>query len=214
MDSRSGPELPNKVHVFDETVKLRDPFRRVGMLFLCLFISSAVACGPGSDPRTIDGALGKVAFAVARRDHESLFRVIDQRARHALSSIVKSRHEAARVIERSYPAEQRAEALAKLGDARTAKDAADLFRVRCPEACLRDLADRVGAVVSIEAKGDEQLVKTTRGTELRMFRGKDGWYGVVWNTQALVRERERAAAETDLVRANAQTFTRRGALDD
>jgi hypothetical protein len=149
---------------------------------------------------------------VASRDAEKLYLVIDQRARFAMASIVKARARAAAIIRHDYPAEQQASALAQFGDALDVSDPAELFRRRCTDACFADLAERVGAPVEQRVEGDELLVRTTRGGELRLFKGDDQRYGIVWNTQALSRERQRAAAEEDLVRSNAQTFAKRNAL--
>jgi len=213
MDSGSERELPNKVHVFGKTVKLHHPGQRKGFVVgTLLSLLVVVACGVGDDPRELDGALARAASALAQRDAVALFRVIDQRARHAISSISKSRRRAAALIKSSYPTAAQAEALAELGDAAIAKDEADLFRMRCGASCLDGLAAQVGAPVETRTEGDELVVKTARGGELRMFRGTDRWYGIVWNTDALSRERARAAAEFEQVQANAALYAQQGQL--
>lgn len=175
-----------------------------------LVVCTVLGCTSG-DSHTVQGALGRVADAVAAQDAEKLYLVIDQRARFAIASIVKARARAAALIRRDYPAEQQPPALAQLGDALDASDV-ELFRRRCTAGCFADLAGRVGAPVDERVEGEEIVVRTTRGTELRMFKGDDDRYGLVWNTEALARERQRAAAEEDLVRNNAQTFAKRNAL--
>ena len=211
MDSRSSPELSNKVHVFGETVKLHHPIRRAARRngsawALAVSLAVVVGCGGGDDPRGLDGALTRAAAALAQRDTAGLFRVIDQRARHALASIADSRRQAAELIRKTYPAASRDQALREIGDAANAKDAADLFRLRCDAACLDRLSEQVGAPVETRKDGAEIVVKTARGAELRMFRGSDTWYGIVWNTEALRRERDRAAAELDQVKSNAALY--------
>lgn len=213
MDSRSGPELPNKVHGFGKTVKLHHPFRDWGRgLAALMALVLVVGCGGGADPREVEGALGRAADALAQRDARALFRVIDQRARHALSAITEARRAAAALIKQGYPAAAQGPALAELGDAASAKDAADLFRMRCDAACLDGLAQQVGAPVERRDEGGEVVVKTARGSELRLYRGSDTWYGIVWNTEALSRERDRAAAELDQVKANAALYQRQNEL--
>jgi hypothetical protein len=175
-----------------------------------LAVCAVLGCTAG-DSRTVHGALGRAADAVAAEDAEKLYLVIDQRARFAISSIVKARGRAAAMIRRDYPAEQQAAALAQLGDALDATDV-ELFRRRCTSACFAELAAKVGAPVEEKTIGKEVVVRTTRGGELHLFKGDDGRYGIVWNTQALARERQRAAAEEELVRNNAQTFAKRNAL--
>ncbi len=217
MDSRSGPELPNKVHGFDKTVKLLHPFRWRGravdrLLGLALLVACTVSCGGAADPRDVDGALSRAADALAQRDARGLFRVIDQRARHALSAITESRRAAALLIKQSYPAAAQAPALAELGDAANAKDAADLFGMRCDAACLDGLSQQVGAPLETRKEGAELVVKTARGSELRLYRGTDTWYGLVWNTEALSRERDRATAELDQIKSNAAVYRQQNEL--
>ena len=171
-------------------------------------------CACGEDPRTVEGALGKAATALARRDARALFRVVDQRARHALAAVVQARREAATLIRESYPPEERPRALAALGDALAASDAADLFAARCPTACLDDLAGQVGAPAEVRSLGAVSVVRTTRGAELELYRGTDTWYGIEWHTEELMRERDRAAAELELVQKNAETYRRAAALSN
>lgn len=211
MDSRSGPELSNKVHGFDETVKHHHPFPAGASCNRFAWVSglvfaSVVACGGGSDPRELEGALSRAADALAQRDAADLFRVIDQRARHAMASITESRRNAATLIRKSYPTALQGQALSELGDAAGARDASDLFRLRCDATCLDGLSQQVGAPVETRQEGVEIVVKTARGGELRMYRGNDTWYGIVWNTEALRRERDRAAAELDQVKSNAALY--------
>lgn len=196
--------------MFGETVKRWHPLGGVRWLFLMLAVCAVLGCTPG-DSRTIQGALGRAADAIAAQDAEKLYLVIDQRARFAIASIVKARARAAAIIRRDYPVDQQASALAQLGDALDASDV-ELFRRRCTSACFADLAAKVGAPVEEKVEGEEVVVRTTRGEQLRLYKGDDGRYGIAWNTQALARERQRAAAEEELVRNNAQTFVKRDAL--
>jgi hypothetical protein len=168
-------------------------------------------CRP--DPRSIEGALAKAAAALADDEPLELFRVIDQRARHAMASIVKARHSAAEVIRASYPQAEQTRALAELGEAKDAADAAALFAQRCPAACRQELATKVGAPTEQRPDGSVTVVRTTRGGELRLFQGTDGWWGIEWHTQALARERTRASAELDLVQKNAALYRQQKALE-
>jgi hypothetical protein len=166
------------------------------------------------DPRTLGGALDAAARAVEAGDGRALFRVTDQRARDAIVSIVKDRSRAVRLIRADYPPAERSVALRALGDAAAAKDAPDLFAKRCcGAACMAKLAAELGAPVSHVERGDELEVHTTRGGSLRLRRGRDGWWGIVWNTTALFDERTRAARELVQIRANAEIYRRRRALE-
>jgi hypothetical protein len=173
-----------------------------------------VACF-SPDPRTIRGALDAAARALESRDGRALFRVIDQRTRSALASAVGDRLEAAALIRRDYPEPERSRALASLGDAAQVKDAAELFARRCSEPCMAELEAAVGAPVAEQpdARSGEVEVRTSRGGRLRLHRGKDGWWGIVWNTAAASAERTRAARELIQITHNAEVYRRRRALD-
>jgi hypothetical protein len=166
------------------------------------------------DPRSIRGALAASAHALEVRDGRKLFRVMDQRSRSAMIAIVNARREAARLIRTEYPDSERAAALAALGDARSATDAADLFTQRCVEPCMAELTAAVGAPVAEREVGESEVeVQTSRGGRLRLHRGKDGLWGIVWKTQALSEERTRAARELIQIRHNAAVYRRRRTLE-
>ncbi len=174
------------------------------------------ACGIGDtpDPRSLDGAMAYLALSLERDDSRMLFRVIDERARHAMISIVTDRRKAAELIEETYPEAERAEALRDLGDAATVADAAALFALRCDATCRRELAASVGVPVETTEDGDEVVVRTSRGATVRMYRSAQGaWWGLVWNTDALDRERDRANQALQQIERNAETYRRRRGLE-
>ena len=184
--------------------------RLAGGLVCALF---ALACQHEPDPRSVRGALDAAATAVAARDGKRLFRIVDQRARHALESIVKDRHEAARLIRTDYPEAERAAALGALGDAASVTTSADLFALRCAQACMSELAQRIAAPVSEAQMGVELVVRTARGASLRLYHGDDRWWGLVWNTDALSHERDQAAQDLLQIRTNAEVYQKRRALE-
>lgn len=166
------------------------------------------------DPRTVRGALAAASRAAQAADARQLFRLIDRRARAAMGSIVADRRQSAQSIAADYPEAERAAALAALGGAERARDAADLFAQRCAAECLTELAEQLGAPERETPRGDGELeVTTVEGRVLRMYRGKDGWWGLVWHTQALSEERTRAARERLQIEANAGVYRRRRALE-
>jgi hypothetical protein len=127
---------------------------------------------------------------------------------------VADRREAAEMVARSYPAEARAGALRELGDAATAADAKALFVARCDRGCLAELQRSIGAVASVAPHGDEIRVRTIRGTIVPMYRGDDGWYGLVWRTAALDAERDHANRDLEMVRQNAAVYETRRTLEE
>jgi hypothetical protein len=177
-------------------------------------LTAVAPLGCGADETRVEGAVSRVASAVASRDYDALFALIDERSRFALSSVYHARHQAADVIRASYPADARAQALTELGDAVGAQSPVELFRLRCPETCVSQLAAPLGAPRAVREDGEQTVVTTVRDTELALHRGKDGRYGLVWQTDALVRERSRAAAELDLIQKNARAYKARQALQD
>jgi len=177
--------------------------------------SLLVACEGTPDPRGVGGALKYAAQAVEKRDARKLFRVIDERARHAMCSIVDDRKQAARLVDKSYPEDERAQALASLGEAAEAKDAAGLFAARCGERCLERFGSRIGAPESTTEDGDELVVQTARGTEVRLYRSGPGkWWGIVWHTDELDAERDKANQDLRAIERNAGIYERRRKLED
>ncbi len=183
---------------------------------LLLFVGGCllVGCGERSeDPRTVHGALAKAARALEAEDSTALFRLIDQRARHALSGIVEARREARALIEADYPASERTQALAALGDGAEVSTAEALFQKRCGAKCMQALAREVGVPVSEERKGQDVVVKTSRGTTLHMHAGSDTWYGLHFHTEALIAEAKEASQALTQIRDNAAVYRKRGELE-
>ena len=131
----------------------------------------------------------------------------------ALVSVVKDRKAAAQAIRADYPEPERAAALRALGDAAEVSDAGALFAHRCDARCVAELGTGLGAPVSESVSGDELRVRTAAGGDLRMFKGRDGLWGLVWRTQELSDERLRAARERLQIEANAEVYRRRRALE-
>jgi hypothetical protein len=179
--------------------------------FVCpLFIIQAC---DSVQPRDVRGALAASADALEGRDSAAVFHCLDERARFAMYAIVNTRIEARKLIEVDYPASERTRALAALGDAGEVRTAEELFGRRCDAACLQGLADAVGAPVTETMSGDEVVVTTVRGGTLHMHAGKDGGYGMVWNTKALSDERSQAARELVQIRENAALYRQRRKLE-
>jgi len=177
-------------------------------------MAAASGCAPDPDPRGIEGAIAAAQLHVEARDPARLFRLIDQRARHAMASIQQDRSESGRLVRASYPPSVRDETLGALGDAAAARSAADLFARRCDEACFVGLADVLRAPANVSRRGDDATISTVHGGTLRMHRGGDGWWGIVWHTTELAAERNRAARDLEQIRANARVYERRRALGD
>jgi len=161
------------------------------------------------------GALAYAARAIENEDSRKLYRVIDERARHALISIVADRRAAADLIRESYPPSERDRALAELGDAAQVEDGEGLFALRCDSECRSEVGARIGGVESSEEDGEELVVHTSREEELRLYRRGEGhWWGIVWRTAALDRERSRANQDLHRIEDNAETYRRRAQLED
>jgi hypothetical protein len=138
---------------------------------------------------------------------------LDERSRHALISIHADRRAAAEVVRASYPEDERADALAALGEAAEASTPEALFAGRCGRACRDELVANVGAPTAERQDGDELVVTTSRG-ELRFHRAHEGqWWGFVWQTQALDRERDVASRDLRQIQRNAEVFQRRDELE-
>jgi hypothetical protein len=165
------------------------------------------------DPRTVEGTLELLAAAADAGDAQAVYPLLDRRARAALNSIVLDRQRAARMIRAEYPPQERAPALAALGDALDAADPAILFARRCPPSCLREIAVRLGAPAQVRNAGPELEVTTQRGTTLRLFRDRERRVGLVWRTAELDRERLQANRELAQIAHNAEVYRRRRTLE-
>jgi hypothetical protein len=219
MDSRSGPEVPSKVHGFGEAVKHCSGGRaksakrmRQGLVLSAMFLA---ACTPNMEEP--EGVMGVLAQGCAGGSAEALFPAVDERSRFALDAIVDARQKAQKLILEHYPADAQKDALAELGGELDAANGAQLFARRCPAACVRQLCDKVGAVKEVvEAGGSarEQTtrVRTVRGGEYVLYRTPKLRYGVVFETDALIRERRRAFAALAAIDANTKIYARQKAL--
>jgi hypothetical protein len=159
-----------------------------------------------------EGVLGVLAQGCASGSGEALFPAIDERSRFALDAIVQARQKARRLILEHYPADARADALAELGSDDEAVNGAQLFAQRCTGGCLRQLCDKVGAVASVTEDAGTTHVRTVRGGEYVLYRTPKRRYGVVFETDALIRERRRAFAQLSSIEANAKVYTEQKAL--
>jgi hypothetical protein len=171
------------------------------------------ACSDQAQRLTIRGVLAVSAEALESNDAARFFNMLDERARFAMAATVKARLAARELIARDYPEPEKARALAALGDAGRVQTAAELFSLRCGEACLRGFSDQIGAPTSQVATDDEVVVTTTRGGTLHMHAGASGEYGIVWNTQALSDERAQASRELVQIRENAAIYRKRRQLE-
>jgi hypothetical protein len=178
-----------------------------------IFVLTVIASCWDADPRSVRGALDLASRAIEARDGRQLFRVIDERSRHALISIVQDRRAAAQLVREAYPRAEREAALRALGDAADATDAAELFARRCGAPCMAQIRQQLGAPVEQREQGQELIVQTAQGGTLRMHRGSDSWWGLVWRTDELSRERDHAAQELRQIRDNAEVYRRRRALE-
>jgi hypothetical protein len=161
------------------------------------------------------GVLGVLAQGCASGGGAALFPALDERSRFALDAIADARTKARALIRAHYPAEVQRDALAQLGSDSEAENGAALFARRCAGACLTLLCDKVGAAerVTVEAREPGVTrVRTVRGGEYVLYRTPKGRYGVVFETDALARERRRAFAELSSIEANTKVYAKQRAL--
>ena len=156
--------------------------------------------------------MGLAAKAASEGDTDSLFWVVDERARHAMDGIVKARKRAEEVIVMGYPMELQGDAIAAFDGVAGLSSGRELFQERCDQACLDWFAQNLSAPLTIRKEGNVAHVTTVRGTKVSLFRDKSGRYGVSWNTKELARERTRAFAELELIERNAKQYARGRAL--
>lgn len=182
-----------------------------------LSVAASLVCVAGCfspDPRSIDGALTYAAQAAEAGDTVKLFRILDQRGRHALDATVKLRQESAVIVRDNYPAAEVDAAIQELGDAVDAKDTESLFKKRCDSSCVEWFSSQVAAAAEQRVGGAEVSIRTVRDTNLTLHKGNDGWYGIVWQTEQLAAERERAARDLAQIQDNARVYRERKRLEE
>lgn len=161
--------------------------------------------------RTVDQMLGFAAAAIEANNSKALFRAIDERSRFAMDSIVSDRTKSSKIIMLEYPSDAKEVALAQLGDASTVESAAELFMLRCEETCMREFRSTISPRVAMKNVGDEILVLTDKGKEVRVFAGSSPkkTYGIVWRLQELSEERTKANRDLRTITENAQIYRKR-----
>ena len=206
---RKGPYTADRMTIGQRRLVEYSLGRLRATSLLCL--AALGGCGD-PDPRNIRGAIEAAMADIAADEGEQLYLHIDERARHALGGIVVARHKAKKVIESSYPPSERAAALSALGDGAIARNAAALFAMRCPRACMKEMERNLGAPAEQKFEGNDVIVRTVRGTTTELHLGSDTWYGVVWHTAELMAERDRAARELTQIEENAALYRKQRGL--
>jgi hypothetical protein len=181
------------------------------LVALASLASATLGCSP--DTRSVEGALAAAARATESGDARALYKVLDERARHAMISIVRDRRRSAELVQAQYPEPERSRTLAALGEAAHVEDAASLFARRCDAGCMAAIAAQLAAPRSQRQAGAELVVDTARDTEVRLYRGSDTRYGLVWQTEALSRERNQAARDAEQIQKNADLYAKRRRLE-
>ena len=176
---------------------------------LCVLIFAACE----GHPQTLDAMLDFAVSAIEANNPKALFRAIDERSRFAMDSIVSDRNRAAKIIARDYPDEAKRTALAQLGEAADVESATELFVSRCSKACMREFGLKVASRKSIEKHGNETLVHTVKGTQIRVYGGPGTTgYGLVWRNNKLTQERIKANRDLKTVIQNAKIYRQRRKL--
>ena len=162
-------------------------------LVLLTALLFSTACEP--DAHDVEGAIARAVSAASGHDEAGPLHALDQRERFAMAALVKARTQAAGVIRTGYPKEAQAAALAELGDALQVESGPALFGLRCPDACMDELASRLSSPRAVQHEGRLARVETVRGEKLELYKADDGTYGLLWHSDAARRENSRAFAE-------------------
>ena len=169
-------------------------------------------CESHPDPHGVRGVLAFASHALQTDDPVALFSVIDERARHAIISIVADRAQSQALIDADYPQDdQRAAASAWQDD--DLSGPAAFFARRCDEGCRQTLGENLGAPTEESEDGPEHVVVTTRGS-VRLYRANpSSWWGIVWRVEVLDQERNRASRDLRQIEQNAEVYRRRRQLE-
>ncbi len=177
----------------------RQKTRLVLMAPLVAVTLASGACAiPKGDPATPEGAHYATLRARAQGDGGRLWELLAPRDRALFDRWVAADREGARLARTSYPADQRAQALAAF-PARAFPSGHDLFVSLVGAAGPLGLGARVGARVrGVKTEGDTATVTTWGGDTLRYTRDADGQ----WRCELFPDERATVAARADGAEAN------------
>ena len=172
------------------------------------------ACSGTPDPRTVEGALGYAARAIDLGDAKMLYRVVDARSRHAMISIVSDRQSVGGAHSSLVPGigegERAREPRGCRGSHGRRRPLRATLRRPVP---LRHQRTPRGSRTYRDARGRRRSAHV-KGTTLSLHRAHEGdWYGLVWKTDELVRERDRANRDRHAIAENAAIYDRRRALE-
>ncbi len=155
--------------------------------------------------------MAALADALDRDDLRAVFGRLDRDSREALYGIAEAAREQAAIVRADYPPAERDRELRRI-EADVAPDGVELFARRCPADCRRALREALGAVVERKQQGEAVVVRTATGGRLRWRKDERGRYRLLWRTEALVAERDRAFQALRDVRRAAELHRRRRRL--
>ncbi len=156
--------------------------------------------------------MAALADALERDDLRAVFGRLDRESREALYGIAEAAREQAAIVRADYPPAERDRELERL-EADVAPDGVELFARRCPLDCRQALRRSLGAIVERRERGEQVEVRTATGGRLRWRKDEKGRYRLLWRTEALKAERDRAFQALRDVQRAAELHRRRRQLE-
>lgn len=161
---------------------------------------------PGRD--TPEGAFARLAPCVDAADAACLMEGLDRDSRWSVHTIHRTLRETREIVERSYPADEKArqEAFGSWGAESAGASPHEMFRAFCArKRCLHRLARGFGAVVGVEKSEGAATVKTSKGESFPMYNAEGEW-GLSTYRDELLEAKIRLADNLKQVRLNGAAY--------
>jgi hypothetical protein len=158
---------------------------------------------------TPEGAYMRVASAISGGDARDAFAYMDEESQHAAYTIGNYASKAAAAIRKSYPASERAKALAPYAALAQAKDGPAVWVTLAIErGWITRLRRDLSGVVKVEIDGERASLTTARGTRYPFRKRPNGIWGLTLFTAELSDEAKRMARHCEAVETHAEYFER------
>lgn len=168
---------------------------------------------------TPEGAYVRIARSLSEGDARAVYSYLDEDARAACVAVWHDRKEASDLVENNYPVEdsgtrtgvepesERSRLLEEYRTHASATDGADVWLDLAERrGYVRRLRQDLSGVAKVEADGDRATLTTARGTRYEFRRKTDGTWGLALFTGELVRDRERAERDLEMIRRAAADY--------
>jgi hypothetical protein len=155
------------------------------------------------------GAYARIAANIGSGEPREVFAYLEEDAQHACFTILSYAKLAVARIERDYPEEARADALAPYAPIVAAGDGPEVWVLEAERrGYINRLRRDLSGAAEVEIAGDRATVTSARGTRYPFRRRPNGIWGLTIFTAELVAEAEKMARDWELIQRAAADYSR------